>query len=303
VRLNPFGSRSTGNAPHAAHAGDSKAGDSKAGASQAAAAPGAVIAARARAAQARESADARRSARRSGHAAREAILRAVDENDRDLDEALEALSRFDDSTLTLMADELDAADPITQWSTLGRSPVVDAGLPGWLRDRCLAPDCERVVLDWIAFGHVFTAHREFSARTVDDPLPQLYEALSLQPGESITVEGVATVGRQRCERILHVAFAVRSAQRAATTRVIRSLGGYAAADAWHAFDRSNRFMTADLAEWLVTDDPSPESISAAIAAGQFSTAEFTPSGRSTGVSPHDIDEAAFVADLRRASGG
>jgi hypothetical protein len=230
-------------------------------------------------------------------------LRAVDENDRDLDEALEAVSRFDDYTLTLLAAELDAADPITQWSTLGRSPVLDAGLPGWLRDRCLSPDCERVVLDWITFGHVFAAHREFSARTVDDPLPQLYEALSLQRGESIAVEGVATVGREKCERIVHVAFAVRSAQRAATTRVIRSLGGYAAADAWHAFDRSNRFMTADLAEWIVTDDPSPESIAAAIAAGQLSTAEFTPSGRSSGVSPHDIDEAAFVAGLRRSSGG
>jgi hypothetical protein len=53
----------------------------------------------------------------------------------------------------------------------------------------------------------------------------------------------------------------------------------------------------------VTDHPSPESIAAAIAAGQLSTAEFTPSGRSSGISPHVIDEAAFVAGLRRSSGG
>jgi len=289
VRLNPFGPRSSENVPDVS--------------------PAVAVTARARAAQARESADALRSARRAGHAAREAITRTVAQNESDLDRALDAVSRFGESTLELLAAELDAPDPITQWSTLGRSPVADAGLPGWLRDRCLAPDAERVVLDWVTFADVFAAHREYSARPADDPLPQLYEALSLQPGfspetaPSIAVEGVATAGREACERIVRVAFALRAAQRAAVGRDIRSLGGYEAADAWHAFDRVNRFVTAGLAEWIVTDAPDDELIAAEVVAGRFSTDEFTPHGRSTGIAPRAIDAAAFAADLRRSSGG
>ena len=288
MRLNPFGRRASENDPDAT--------------------PDTVVTARALAAQARESADALRSARRSGEAAREAAARVVAQNERDLAHALEAVRRFDGTTLTLLAVELDAPDPITQWSTLGRAPAADAGLPGWLRDRCLGADPERVVLDWLTFRDVFVAHGEFSARPADDPLPQLYEALSLQPGsvlqraQSIAVEGVATAGRRPVERILHVAFAVRAAGRAAATRDIRSLSGYAAADAWRAFDRANRFMTAELAEWIVAADPPDDVVAAEILAGRFSTDELTADGRSTGIAPFRVDAAGLAAALRRTGG-
>jgi len=264
--------------------------------------PAERIAARARAAQAKESAESRRAAKRAGESARVALVRTVEQNERELELALDAVAKFEPTTLRSISTELDEADPITQWSTLGRNAVADAGLPGWLRDRCLGPNAESVVLDWLAFRAVFRAHKEFSARSADDPLPQLYEALSLQPGESLAVEGVLTAGRNECDRILHVALALRTAQRATVARDIRSLTGYAAADAWHAFDRANRFMTAGLAEWLVADDPSGERIAAQITAGVFSTDEFTDAGRSTGITPHEIDGAALVADLRRTGG-
>jgi len=257
------------------------------------------IAARARAAQSKESAEMRRTAKRSGEAARVALLRTAEQNELDLERALSTVAVFEPTTLQFLASELDAADPITQFSTLGRATGDDAGLPGWLRDRCLAENAEGVVLDWLTFRAVFRAHKEFSARPADDPLPQIYEALSLQPGESLAVEGVLTAGRDECERLLRVALALRAAQRAAVARDIRSLTGYAAADAWHAFDRSNRFLTADLAEWIVADDPSPERIAAEIVSGRFSTDEFTSAGRSTGIAPHAVDTDAFAADLRR----
>ncbi|GAB3606119.1 hypothetical protein GCM10027413_15280 [Conyzicola nivalis] len=263
--------------------------------------PAESIAARARAAQARESAETRRTAKRSGEAARLALIRTVEQNERELELALDTVVRFEPTTLGFLATEIDSADPITQWSTLGRSPVPDAGLPGWLRDRCLTANSESVVLDWLTFRAVFRAHKEFSARGTDDPLPQIYEALSLQPGESLAVEGVLTAGRRECDRILRVALALRTAQRAAVARDIRSLTGYAAADAWHAFDRANRFVTAQLAEWLVAEDPADGEVAAQVAAGRFSTDEFTATGRSTGIAPYDIDEAAFAADLRRTT--
>jgi len=264
--------------------------------------PAERIAARARAAQTRESAESRRTAKRSGDAARLALVRTVEQHERELELALDAVAKFEPTTLRSIGIEIDAADPITQWSTLGRNAVADAGLPGWLRDRCLGANAESVVLDWLTFRAVFRAHKAFSARAGDDPLPQLYEALSLQPGESLAVEGVLTAGRDECDRILHVALALRTAQRATVVRDIRTLTGYAAADAWHAFDRANRFMTADLAEWLVADDPSDERIAAEIAAARFSTDEFTAAGRSTGITPHEVDAAALVADLRRTAG-
>jgi hypothetical protein len=293
MRLGLFGSRPAANDGGAAR---DSATDAAPGAG-----PAASIAARARAAQARESAETRRTAKRSGDAARLALTRTVEQNERDLELALDAVARFEPTTLGFLATEIASADPITQWSTLGRAPVADAGLPGWLRDRCLAPNAESVVLDWLTFRAVFRAHREFSARGADDPLPQLYEALSLQPGESLAVEGVLTAGRRECDRILRVALALRTAQRAAVARDIRSLTGYAAADAWHAFDRSNRFVTAQLAEWLVADDPDDDELAAQITAGRFSTDEFTDAGRSTGIAPFEIDRAAFVADLRRTA--
>jgi len=263
--------------------------------------PAERIAARARAAQARDSAESRRAAKSTGEAARLNLIRTVEQNERDLELALDAVAKFEPTSLGFLAAEIDADDPITQWSTLGRATVADAGLPGWLRDRCLGVNAESVVLDWLTFRAVFRAHKEFSARAADDPLPQLYEALSLQSTESLAVEGVLTAGREQCDRILQVALSVRTAQRATVTRDIRSLTGYAAADAWHGFDRANRFVTAALAEWIVADDPSNDAIAARIAAGAYSTDEFTAAGRSTGITPHDIDTAAFAADLRRTA--
>lgn len=258
------------------------------------------VAARAFAADARASADARRAAKRSGEAAREAAADAIERNARDLERAVAALRGFDAATVALLAAELDSPDPITQHSTRGRAATADAGLPGWLRERCLSPDAGRVVLDWLSFGPVFAAHREFSARAGDDPLGQVYEALSLGAAESLAVEGVATVGREACERILHVAFALRAAQRAGAARGIRSVSGYAAADAWRAFDRVNRFLTPALAEWLVLELPSDERVAAVIVSGRFRVDESTPAGRSIGIAPGDIDEAAFAAELRRS---
>ncbi|WP_411698464.1 hypothetical protein [Conyzicola sp.] len=264
--------------------------------------PAASIAARARAAQARESAETLRTAKRSGEAARLALTRTVEQNERELELALDTVVRFEPTTLGFLATEIDSTDPITQWSTLGRSPTADAGLPGWLRDRCLSANAESVVLDWLTFRDVFRAHKEFSARGTDDPLPQIYEALSLQPGESLAVEGVLTAGRHECDRILRVSLALRTAQRAAVARDIRSLTGYAAADAWHAFDRANRFVTAQFAEWLVAEAPNDDEVAAQIVCGRFATDEFTAAGRSTGIAPFDLDPAALVADLRRTGG-
>jgi hypothetical protein len=291
MRLGRSGSR---RAPDDRGAGPGTVSGASSGAGSAAA-----IAARARAAQARESAETRRTARRSGDAARLALTRTAQQNERDLELALDAVARFEPTTLGFLAAEIGLADPITQWSTLGRASVADAGLPGWLRDRCLTPNAGSVVLDWLTFRAVFRSHRQFSARGTDDPLPQLYEALSLQPGESLAVEGVLTAGRRECDRILRVALALRTAQRAAAARDIRSLTGYAAADAWRSFDRSNRFVTAQLAEWFVSDDPDDDDVAAQIAAGRFSTEDFTDAGRSTGIAPFRIDQAVFVADLRR----
>jgi hypothetical protein len=203
------------------------------------------IADRARAAHDRESAHGRRTAKRSGEAARAAAAAQIDDNRAGLEAALAAVEGFSEHTQRLLADELDAADPVTQYSPLGLSSVADAGLPGWLRDRVVRDgspraDAEAVVLDWLVFGGLFVAHREFSARPADDPLPQLYEALSLSTGESIAVEGVAAAGAGTCTRILHVALALRDAQRASADRARGSLSGYAAADAQRAFDRSHR---------------------------------------------------------------
>ena len=277
-----------------------------------AAAPSDRIEARARAAQARDAAERRRSARGSGDAARTALTAQLDDDEARLEAALAVVGRFSPSTLELLAAELDADDPVTRYSPLGRAASVDAALPGWLRDRVLrdrAPrgDAEAVVLDWLAFGAVFVAHKEFSARPADDPLPQLYGALSLSPGmqgvddasESIAVAGVATAGRGACERIIHVALALRGEQRAAAARAAGAATGYAAADALRAFDRSHRFVTAELAEWIVDREPGDAEIAAAVASGRFSHDGLDAEGRATGIAPHDIDEAAFVAELGR----
>ena len=257
---------------------------------------------RALAAQSSLTAEARRIAKRSGTAARDAAVRSSAQNESQLARCLATLRRFDDVTLRLLAAELDAADPITQYSALGRATTVDAGLPGWLRDRCLAPDAERVVRDWLEFREVFAAHREFSATPNDDPLPQVYEALSLSAAESVAVEGVETAGRAVCERILHVALAIRAAQRLALAVELRSLSGYAAADALRAFDRSNRFLTAQLAEWIVADDPDDVTLAAQIVAGAFSVDELTAEGRNVGIAPFAVEATALVAELGRTGG-
>ena len=257
------------------------------------------IVARALAAQAREAAESRRRARRSGAAARDVAARTAAQNDSALALSLAAVRRFDTATLDLLAAELDAEDPITQHSGLGRASAADAGLPGWLRDRCLAPDAERVVRDWLEFRAVFAAHREFSARPNEDPLPQVYEALSLSSVESIAVEGVDAAGRAVCERILHVALSLRAAQRSTLAGEMRTVSGYAAADLLRAFDRSNRFLTAGLAEWIAADDPHDARVAAEVVAGAFSVDELDEQGRSVGIAPFEIDAAALVAELGR----
>lgn len=263
-----------------------------------------AVTSRARAAQAADSARARRAAKRSGESARAALNSQVDDDEAALDAALSVVAGFTEHTLVLLADELDAADPVTRYSPLGRAASSDAGLPAWLRDRTLRDgvrrdDAEPVVLDWLVFGAVFVAHKEFSARPADDPLPQLYEALSLSARESIAVEAVATAGAETCTRILHVALTLRGAQRARAERERGSASGYAAADARRAFDRSHRFVTAELAEWIADRDPGDAEIAAAVASGRFSHDGLTPDGRATGIAPHDVDRAAVVAELLR----
>jgi hypothetical protein len=279
VARSPFGSRPTAGDPVAS--------------------PVERIVARALAAQARETTENRRLARRTGAAARDAAARTAVQNDNALALALDAVRRFDPATLDLLAAELDAEDPLTQHSGLGRAAAVDAGLPGWLRDRCLAPDAERVVRDWLEFRAIFAAHREFSARPNEDPLPQVYEALSLSSAESIAVEGVDAAGREVCERILHVALSLRAAQRAVLAREVRTVSGYAAADLLRAFDRSNRFLTAGLAEWIAADGPDDARVAAEIVAGEFSVDELDEQGRSVGIAPFEVDPAALVAELGR----
>ena len=256
--------------------------------------------ARARAAQTRESAEIRKAAKRSGAASREAADRTIERNERDLDLALDAVGLFEPATLSLLADELDSAEPITQQSTHGHATVVDGGFPGWLRERCLTPDAERVVLDWLTFRTIFIAHKEFAAKGKENPLPQLYQALALTGARSIALDGVAALGRQACDRVLHVSFALRSAQRASVVRDIGSKGGYAAADHWHAFDRSNRFVTADLVAWIVGHSPVDAEVAAAIVRGDFAWSGVKGDGHDFGISPHQIDEAAFVNELSRA---
>ena len=258
------------------------------------------LAARARAAQARESAEIRKAAKRVGSASRRAANRTIERNERDLDLALDAVGVFGPATLRLLENELDRADPITQHSAHGRATVADGGLPGWLRDRCVSPDAERLVLDWLTFRTIFMAHKEFAAKGKDNPLPQLYHALGLSNPRSITLDSVPALGREVCDRILHVSFALRTAQRATVVRDIGSKGGYAAADYWHAFDRSNRFLTADLVEWIVNQSPDDEAIAAAIVRGDFVWSGVKDDGHDFGISPHDIDAVAFVNELSRS---
>ena len=281
MRLNPFGPKPSATLPTDATPADR-------------------IAARARTAQDRETGAGRRAAKRASDAARAVLTGQLDENEAQLESALATVARFDVGLQGLLLAELDADDPITQHSALGRATTPDGGLPGWLRERALRDDAERVVRDWLAFGAVFSAHREFSARPADDPLPQLYEALSLFRAESIAVEGVETVGHEACTRILHVALALRSAQRASANRALGGATGYAAADSRRAFDRTHRFVTAELAEWIVEREPGDGQIAAAVTSGRFSDDALTPEGRSVGISPHDIDERDVVAALRRA---
>jgi hypothetical protein len=255
--------------------------------------------ARARAAQAKESAEIRKTARRSGAASRETANRTIERNERDLDLALDAVGVFEPATLRLLTDELDSAEPITQHSTHGRAATPDGGLPAWLRDRCVAPDAERVVLDWLTFRSIFIAHKEFAAKGKENPLPQLYQAFALTGARSISLDSVPAIGREACDRVLHVSFALRAAQRATVVRDIGSKSGYAAADRWHAFDRSNRFITADLADWIVDNRPDDDAIATAIVRGDFAWSGVKGDGHDFGISPHDIDAPAFVNELSR----
>jgi hypothetical protein len=279
--LNPFGARSPKNA-------STSTGTDPAG----------VIAERARAVQAKESADARRAARRAGETARAAQTRTIDENEAALERALTALGRFSAGTAEALLADLDGPDPLSQYSVSGYSPGSLSGLPAWLRERCLLADADRVVRDTLAFRAAFVSYKEFSAG--DNPLPQLYEALELSDGQSIAVDGVAALGREACDRLFAVAFSLRAAQRALVTRRIGTETGYAASDRWRVFDLTNRFVTPDLVRWLVADAPSDALVALRITAGDFSTVETDPlAGRHTGVSPHEVDEAGLLAELKR----
>ncbi|GAB2448530.1 hypothetical protein GCM10027029_03290 [Conyzicola lurida] len=253
---------------------------------------------RARAAQAKESADGRKAAKRAGAAARASQLRTLAENEADLDRALAALAGFSPEVSAQLLAELDGPDPVTQYSVAGRAAGSVSGLPGWLRERCLQPDAERLVRDWLVFRDLLVAHKEFSM--AENPLPQVYEALGYSDGQSLAVDGVAAHGRDACDRLLGVAFALRTAQRALVTRRIGTTTGYAASDQWRTFDLTNRFLTAELARWVLDDAPSDPLIVSEIVGGRFSSVETDPlAGRHSGISPNEVDEALFVAELKR----